>query len=175
MNEQRLREELQRTPIDDGARARALRVALAAYEASAAAAAPLGARARRRRVPARRRRGGALRAARPATPWRAGCASVLGEDRPQARPALVRVPGGGRLLVTGPRRRVGGLGRRLAPPARRLRRRVVVAATGSSSSAWRGGELLALEPGGAVRWSLDRTGRIGAAAGGRSTASASPT
>ena len=41
--------------------------------------------------------------------------------------------------------------------------------------AWRGGELLAVEPGGRVRWSLARRGRSPPRAGRRSTASGSPT
>ena len=90
---------------------------------------------------------------------------VLGGGREDARPALVRVPGGGRLLVTsagapasvwvvstdGSRRRLGDYAGASWSPHGRF----VVA--------WRGGELRAVEPGGRVRWSLSRPGRIAAA------------
>jgi len=163
VNEQRLREELQRTPIDDGARARALRVALAAYE-----------------PPPRRRRWApvlvvascllvagvmALSAGAPGDAVARWVRSVLGDEAPQARPALVRVPGGGRLLVTG----AGGAWV-VSPDGSRRRLGAYDGASWSPNGlfvvAWRGGELLALEPGGEVRWSLDRPGRIGAAAWG---------
>ncbi len=87
---------------------------------------------------------------------------VLGVGRENARPALVRVPGGGRLLVTaagsawvvaadGSRRRLGDYAGASWSPQGRF----VVA--------WRDGELLALEPNGRVRWSLSRPGRIATA------------
>jgi WD40 repeat protein len=87
---------------------------------------------------------------------------VLGGGREDAKPALVRVPGGGRLLVTsspgawvvsadGSRRRLGDYAGASWSPHGRF----VVA--------WRGGELRAVEPGGRVRWSLSRRGRISAA------------
>ncbi len=156
MNEQRLREELQRTPIDDGARARALRVALAAYEPVPPAPAPdagpgRGLAAARRRCgrPVRERAGrrrGALGAV------------VFGEERPAARPALVRVPGGGRLLVTNPGAWV------VSPDGSRRRLGSYAGASWSPNGlfvvVWSGGELRAVEPGGTVRWSLSRPGGI---------------
>ena len=80
--------------------------------------------------------------------------SVLGVSE-DARPALVHVPGGGRLLVSGDDGvwvvSAGGTKRRLG------------AYSGASWSprglfvvAWRDRELTALEPGGRVRWSLPR-------------------
>ena len=84
--------------------------------------------------------------------------------REDARPALVRVPGGGRLLVTAE----GGRGAWVVS-ADGSRRRLGDYAGASWSPhgrfvvAWRGGELLAVEPGGRVRWSLARDGRIAAA------------
>ena len=97
--EQRLREELRATPIDERARGRALRVVRAAHA---------------EREPARRRWRPVLAvvAAVLAAVIVAGSVSapgdavarwvkeVLGVGHEEARPALVRVPGGGRLLVT---------------------------------------------------------------------------
>jgi hypothetical protein len=87
---------------------------------------------------------------------------VLGTGRPDARPALVRVPGGGRLLVgsagsawvvspDGSRRRLGDYDGASWSPR------------GLFAAVWRGGELLAVEPGGAVRWSLARSEPIASA------------
>ena len=165
MNEQRLRDELRNAPIDDGARARALGVVRAAYVEL---------------EPGRPRRGWAplpavvasvlaavvigLSFTEPGDAVARWVRDVLGVGREGARPALVRVPGGGRLLVTaergpgawvvsadGSRRRLGDYAGASWSPHGRF----VVA--------WRGGELYAVEPGGRVRWSLARRGRIAAA------------
>ena len=163
MNEQRLREELRRAPIDDGARGRALRVVRAAYA---------------EREPARRRWRPVLAvvAAVVAAVVVAGSVSapgdavarwvkeVLGVGHDEAKPALVRVPGGGRLLVTS-----SGAGGSWVVSADGSRRRLGDYAGASWSPhgrfvvAWRGGELRAVEPGGRVRWSLSRPGSISAA------------
>lgn len=160
MNEGRLREELRNAPIDDGARSRALRVVRAAYAD---------------REPAPRRWAPVLVVAvsllaavtvagsvtAPGDAVARWVRDVLGGGREDARPALVRVPGGGRLLVTGAgawvvsadgsRRRLGDYAGASWSPHGRF----VVA--------WRGGELRAVEPGGSVRWSLSRRGTISAA------------
>ena len=154
MNEQRLREELQRAPIDDGARARALGVVRAAFLEG---------------EPVRRRRWTpvlaavasvlaiAVIAASVAEPGDAVARwvrDVLGAGRDDVQPALVRVPGGGRLLVTSGQ----GAGAWVVSGDGSCRR--LGDYDGASWSphglfvvAWRGGELLALEPGGRVRWS----------------------
>jgi hypothetical protein len=178
LNEQRLRDELQQAPIDEGARARALGVVRAAFLEGEPA-------------PRRRRWAPALTAVACALVVAAVAVSVtepgdavarwvrevLGAGQEDARPALVRVPGGGRLLVTtdgawppgseadgerpaasawvvsadGSRRRLGDYAGASWSPHGRF----VVA--------WRGGELFALEPSGRVRWSLARGGRIATA------------
>ena len=88
---------------------------------------------------------------------------VLGTGQPDARPALVSVPGGGQLLVTA---RPGVWV--VAPDGtKRLLGRYDSAAWsphGLFALAWRGGELTAVEPTGQARWSLARSGRIRAAA-----------
>ncbi len=77
----------------------------------------------------------------------------------RARPALVRVPGGGSLLVQSG-------GSTWAVSADGARRRLGNFSGGSWSPrglyviAWRGRELTALEPGGAVRWSRSAPARI---------------
>jgi hypothetical protein len=87
---------------------------------------------------------------------------VLGIGEPHARPALVRVPGGGRLLVQsgqstwlvqpgGTRRRLGSYDGAAWSPR------------GLFVVAWRGGVLTATEPSGRVHWSLSRPSRIAAA------------
>jgi hypothetical protein len=87
---------------------------------------------------------------------------VLGIGEPHARPALVHVPGGGRLLVQsgastwvvqpgGARRRIGTYDGAAWSPR------------GLYIVAWRGGILTATEPSGRVHWSLSRPGRIEAA------------
>jgi hypothetical protein len=162
VNEQRLREELQQAPIDDGARARALGVVRAAFLEVEPA------RRRRRWAPALAVAACALAVAavgvvvtEPGDAVARWVREMLGVGREDARPALVRVPGGGRLLVTaergrgawvvsadGSRRRLGDYdGASWSPHGRFV-------------LAWRGSELLALEPGGRVRWSLARRGRI---------------
>ncbi len=165
MKAERLREELRQAPIDDGARARALGVVRAAYLE--------GAPVRRRRwtpalVAASFLVAAALVVASVSEPGDAVARwvrDVLGVGRDDARPALVRVPGGGKLLVMaggssasvwvvaadGSKRRLGDYAGASWSP----RGRFVVA--------WRDGELLALEPGGPVRWSLARRGPIAAA------------
>ncbi|MEA2151557.1 MAG: hypothetical protein QOD69_3387, partial [Solirubrobacteraceae bacterium] len=78
---------------------------------------------------------------------------VLGVGAPGARAALVRVPGGGRLLVSagsstwivaddGARRRLGAYDGASWSPH------------GLFAAVWRGGELTAVDPRGHVRWSL---------------------
>jgi hypothetical protein len=169
MNERELRDRLREAGREDpeaaaAARERSLRVVRAAFDDGAA-------RDRRRRP--RRRRWAALLAAILLVPVAVGGAaaattpdrgvghwvrSVLGVTK-DARPALVHVPGGGRLLVGGDDGvwvvSAGGTKRRLG------------AYSGASWSprglfvvAWRGRELTALEPGGRVRWSLPRPQRV---------------
>lgn len=81
--------------------------------------------------------------------------SVFGAGKRDARPALVRVPGGGRLLVQagasswsvsddGAKRRLGAYSGSDWSP------------NGLFVAAWRGRELTALDPSGDVRWSLAR-------------------
>jgi hypothetical protein len=78
---------------------------------------------------------------------------VLGVGEPDARPALVRVPGGGRLLVAagsstwivsddGAKRRLGAYDGASWSPR------------GHYAVVWRGAELTAVDPQGRVRWSL---------------------
>jgi hypothetical protein len=80
---------------------------------------------------------------------------VLGVGEPGARPALVRVPGGGRLLVTagrsawivsddGVRRRLGSYDGASWSPYGRF------------AVVWRASELTAVDPRGRVRWTLPR-------------------
>lgn len=84
---------------------------------------------------------------------------VLGAGEQRAQPALVRVPGGGRLLVEagdgawvvstdGTKRRLGAYSGASWSPR------------GLFVIAWRGRELSALDPGGRVRWSLARPERV---------------
>jgi WD40 repeat protein len=159
---ERLREELKGAPIDDGARARALGVVRAAFLEVEPARRP------RRWAPALAVAGCVLAlavfgvaATEPGDAVARWVKDVLGVGR-DAKPALVRVPGGGRLLVSAPgsawvvaadgsRRRLGGYAGASWSPHGRF----VVA--------WRGGELRALEPDGSVRWSLSRPGRIATA------------
>ena len=163
MSQERLRQALRDAPVDDaGARARSLRVVRAAFRE----AQPV--RPRRRRAPVAALAvivACAAIAAAVGTPGDAVARwvrDVLGAGREDARPALVRVPGGGRLLVSSPggawavsaegsRRRLGGYAGASWSPHGRF------------AVAWRGGELWAVEPGGRVRWSLARPRRITAA------------
>jgi hypothetical protein len=162
VSEQRLREELQQAPIDEGARGRALRVVRMAW-------------IEQEPVHARRRWRPALAVAAvllaavvvagsvtaPGDAVARWMTEVFGGEREDARPALVRVPGGGRLLVSG-----GGA---WVVSADGSRRRLGDYAGASWSPhglfvvAWRDGELRAVEPGGRVRWSLSRRGTISAA------------
>jgi hypothetical protein len=167
--EQRLREALRDAPLEDaGARARALRVVAAAY---------------REREPHPARRAWIPAVALATCVLAAGIAvaavsepgdavarwvrSVLGvSGHEDARPALVRVPGGGRLLAStaggawvvsadGSRRRLGGYDGASWSPHGLF---VVV---------WRGRELKAVEPDGSVRWALPAPARIRVARWGK--------
>jgi len=160
VNEHELRKALRHAaPDDDAARERSWRVARAAYRDHAPR-------------PRRRRRWPALAAALVLLPVAVGGAaaattpergvghwvrSVLGAG--EMRPALLAVPGGGRLLVTGPdgvwvvgadgsKRRLGDYDGASWSPR------------GLFVIAWRGRELTALDPSGRVRWSLPRAQRI---------------
>jgi hypothetical protein len=165
VNEEQLREELRQAPIDDGARARALGVVRAAFVEVEPAP------RRRRWTPALAVAACALAVAvagvavsEPGDAVARWVRDMLGVGREDARPALVRVPGGGRLLVT-----AGGGRGAWVVSADGSRRRLGDYAGASWSPhgrfvvAWRDGELAALEPGGQVRWALARRGRIAAA------------
>jgi hypothetical protein len=181
VNERRLRDALRKAPLDDGgARARSLRV----VQAAAAELEPV--RPRRRWLPAVAVVATLIAAgivvAAASSPGDAVARwvrDVLGVGRDDARPALVRVPGGGRLLVsagappaaTGSVR--GSAAERsssawvVSPDGSRRRLGPYTGASwspnGKFAVVWRGGELLAVEPGGTVRWSLERPGRIAVA------------
>ena len=168
MNERQLREALRRAAPDDddatpAARERSRRVVLAAYEGYAP-------RPRRRRwlavVASLALLPVAVGAAAAATAPDHGVGhwvrSVLGAKERDTKPTLVAVPGGGRLLVTGPdgvwvvsadgsKRRLGAYDGASWSPR------------GLFVIAWRGRELTALDPSGHVRWSLPRAGRIASA------------
>ena len=166
MNEQRLRDELRQAPIDDGARARTLRVVRAAYAG---------------REPAPRRWAPvvvavacvlaavvvAASATAPGDAVARWVRSVFsgGDEPATTRPALVRVPGGGRLLVTSSAPAAGAWV--VSPDGSRRRIGDYAGASWSPRGlfvvAWRDGELRAVEPGGRVRWSLSRRGPIAAA------------
>lgn len=164
MNERRLRDALRYgEPPDPAARDRAWRMVRAAYDEHEP------------RPPRRRVHGLALAAAllavvvvavsstAPGDAVARWVQGVLGAGQPDARPALVSVPGGGRLLVTA---RPGVWA--VAPDgAKRLLGRYDGASwspRGLFVVAWRGGELTAVEPTGRVRWSLPRAGPIRSAA-----------
>jgi hypothetical protein len=160
MTERELREALRSVPVPEDARARALEIVRAGYQPA----------------PRRRRWAPALAvaacllaavvvAASAGAPREAVARwvrDVLGAGAPHPRPALVRVPGGGRLLVTGRdgvwvvsadgvRRRLGDYhGASWSP-------------RGLYVAVWRAGELRAVEPNGQVHWSLARPGRIAGA------------
>jgi hypothetical protein len=158
VTERELREAMRSVPVDD-ARARALAVVRAAY-------AERGAAPRRRWAPfvavAACVLAAVVIAASAGAPRDAVARwvrQVLGTGEPHARPALVHVPGGGRLLVhsaggtwvvstDGTRRRLGAYAGASWSPR------------GLYVVAWRGGELTALEPSGRVHWSLARPGTI---------------
>jgi hypothetical protein len=176
MNEHELRDALRgaAAPTDGAARDRAWRVVRAAYrEHQTPRTARRSARMAAIVVALTLLGGGAVAAA---TTPRSGVGRLvrdaLGIGAPHARPALVRVPGGGRLLVQaghgtwvvaadGARRRLGSYdGASWSPHGR-----FVVA--------WRDGVLTTTEPGGSVHWSLSRLSRSPPPAGVRSTGSAS--
>jgi dipeptidyl aminopeptidase/acylaminoacyl peptidase len=168
MTEQRLRDELQQAPIDDGARARALGVVRAAFLEGE----PV--RRRRRLTPALTAIACvlavvvvAVAVTEPGDAVARWVRDVLGVGREHARPALVRVPGGGRLLVTvGGRSSVAGAWVASADGSRRRLGDYEGASWsphGRFVVAWRGGELTAVEPNGLVRWSLTRRGPIATA------------
>lgn len=159
--DRRLREALRRAvPADGGARERSWRVVQAAFDGAAPR-------------PGRRRWAwlavlaaltpvavaGVAAASAPKSDIGRWVRGVLGAGERDARPVLGRVPGGGRLLVqAGPSAWVvssDGAKRRLG------------AYSGTSWSphglfvvGWRGRELTALDPGGAVRWSLSPRARV---------------
>jgi dipeptidyl aminopeptidase/acylaminoacyl peptidase len=163
MTERELREALRRVPVDEDARGRALQIARAAYRERE----PV--RPRRRVAPALALAACVLAAVVVAASLNApGDAvarwvrDVLGTGHPDPKPALVRVPGGGRLLVSsadgawavaadGSRRRLGDYSGVSWSPR------------GLFVVGWRGGELVAMEPSGRVHWSLARPRRITAA------------
>jgi hypothetical protein len=155
-----LRDALREAPLTDaGARARALRV----VQAATADVEPV--RGRPRFAPVLAVTAvvaavvvAAIGASGPAVArW---VRDVLGTTREP--PALVRVPGGGKLLVTAP----GGAWVVSADGSRRRLGRYAGASWsphGRFAVVWRGGELLAVEPGGAVRWAIERRSRVRAA------------
>lgn len=156
MNDGQLRQALRETsPPDEQARRRAWSVVSAAYA--------------ERQLAGRRRHRGLVAAVATALAAVIAVTSlsaprdavarlmreVLGIGGDRARPALVHVPGGGRLLVQAPsgtwvvaadgsRRRVGRYDGASWSPH------------GLFFVAWRNGQLTAAEPGGQVRWSLAR-------------------
>jgi outer membrane protein assembly factor BamB len=163
VTERELRDALRRAPVDEDARGRALRVARAAYRERE----PV--RPRRRLAPALALAACVLAAVvvvaslnAPGDAVARWVREVLGTGHPDPKPALVRVPGGGRLLVSsadgawavaadGSRRRLGDYAGVSWSPR------------GLFVVGWRGGELVAMEPSGRVHWSLARPGRIAAA------------
>lgn len=162
-----LRDALRATGGDDdeAARARSWRVVRAAYAgrrprprrrpwwpaALAAALLAVGA-------------GGAAAAGAPRTGVGHWVRSVLGVEAgvPHARPALVRIPGGGRLLV-----QAGGSTWIVGAGGDKRRLGAYAGATWSPHglfvAAWRGGVLTAVDPRGRVRWSLARPAPVSAA------------
>ncbi|HEV2787217.1 MAG TPA: hypothetical protein VGV67_12545 [Solirubrobacteraceae bacterium] len=161
MNEQRLRDELRGEGSPDrAARERAWRTVRAAYVQREPQSPPHGPWRRVAAVTAV-----LLAVAVAVTTSAPGDAvarwvkRVLGAGQPDARPALVSVPGGGRLLVAAR----PGLWVVAPDGAKRLLGRYDDGAwspRGLFVLAWRGRELNALEPGGRVRWSLSREGTI---------------
>jgi hypothetical protein len=149
--------------VDDEARERSWRVVEAAYASHR---------------PARRRRrwaavaliaglipvaaAGVAAASAPNTGVGRWVRHALGAGRSRAEPALVRIPGGGRLLVE-----AGGGAWVVAADGTKRRLGTYAGAAWSPGgrfvAAWGGGELAAVDPRGGVRWSLARPGPIGAA------------
>jgi hypothetical protein len=158
MNPRTLRRRLERAaPEDAAARERSWRVVQAAY-------AGYEPRARRRpwativavALAVVVGAGGVAAASAPRSDVGRLVRKVLGVGQPSARPALVRVPGGGRLLVTagpaawivsddGARRRLGAYDGASWSPH------------GLFAAVWRGRELSAVDPRGRVRWTLPRS------------------
>jgi hypothetical protein len=162
-----LRAALRRAvPEDDGARERSWRVVQASF-------------ASRERPPRRRRwawlivvaaltpvaAAGVAAASAPHSDVGRWVRGVLGVGQRDARPVLGHVPGGGRLLVQagssawvvasdGAKRRLGAYAGTSWSPH------------GLFVVGWRGRELTALEPGGAVRWSLSPRERVASASWG---------
>jgi hypothetical protein len=162
--DRRAREALRRAlPDDGGARERSWRVVRAAFHAAPAAQrrprwAWLAVLAALTPVAV----AGVAAASAPKSDIGRWVRGVLGAGERDARPVLGRVPGGGRLLVqAGPSAWVvasDGAKRRLG----------VYSGTAWSPHGlfvvgWRGRELTALEPGGAVRWSLAAGERVASA------------
>jgi hypothetical protein len=162
----RLGRELERAARereDPAARERSLRVVRTAFAAERGQAQPA---ARRARARWRRWRAfvatalvalvgaaGVAAASAPRSDVGRFVRGVLGVGEPHARAALVHVPGGGRLLVAaghsawvvasdGAKRRLGAYAGASWSPH------------GKFAVVWRGRELTAVEPSGAVRWSL---------------------
>ena len=154
MNERELREALRRGPEDAAARERSWRVVQAAFAG---------------REPRPRRRPRALVAVAAVLVPVVVAGVAVGAPRwvrdalepgsERARPALVRVPGGGSLLV-----RSGGSAWVVSPDGARRRLGAFSGASWSPRGlyvvAWRGRELTALEPGGVVRWSVSAPARV---------------
>ena len=163
--DRRVRDALRRAaPGDGGARERSWRVVQAAFDGTA--------------PPRRRRRrwawlavlaaltpvavAGVAAASAPKSDIGRWVRGVLGAGERDAQPVLGRVPGGGRLLVqAGPSAWVvasDGAKRRLG-----LYSATAWSPRGLFVVGWRGRELTALEPGGAVRWSLTARDRVASA------------
>jgi hypothetical protein len=160
----RLGRELERAARereDPAARERSLHVVRAAFEAEHPAAGPRPRLARPRRwrafvataLGALVGAAGVAAASAPRSDVGRFVRGVLGVGEPHARAALVRVPGGGRLLVAagdsawvvardGAKRRLGAYAGASWSPH------------GKFAVVWRGRELTAVEPSGTVRWSL---------------------
>lgn len=158
VDERELREALRAGPEDAAARERSWRVVQAAFA---------------EREPRPRRRPRALVAVAAVLVPVVVAGVAVGAPRwvrdafepgsERARPALVRVPGGGSLLVQS-----GGSTWVVSPGGARRRLGAFAGASWSPRGlyvvAWRGRDLTALEPGGAVRWSLSAPARVSHAA-----------
>lgn len=164
MNERELREALRdAAPDDESARRRAWQVVQAAY----AEHEPAPRRRSRRRLAALVlaaalvpvAAGGGAAASAPDSAVGEWVRGVLGVGERDAKPALVDVPGGGRLLVQGGNGTwvvsADGAKRRLGDYAG-----AAWSPNGLFVIAWQGRELTALTPGGEVRWSLARPARV---------------